>query len=524
MKKITTFALIAALVFLSASFSGGCRKKVEPPKPTPTPTPTTIPHIQKIVFTYNGNLYWMNTDGTGREEIFRDSNSKWFPSVSPDGWYVAYWAQSTGNSYNLWVGDFKKAKAYQITFDAETIDGETQNFAISNLAAWDKDSAMLVYSRYRDIWKMDREGYDQEALTDNHVNFSPALASDGRIVYSKTENASTVNLYMRRIDERNEEKITSFNGKKATSPVFSPDGTKLAYAVIDKETVNIYIKDFKAKTDTQLTYDGWSFSPCFTYDGKELVFASNIVDKYQPEIWKMKLDGNERRKLTSEGGVYPSWLYRITAEFPPTPMPTPTLVPGQKAAPTIQPGAVAAATATVEQEITPEKKDNKLIYELRINFDSGRADIKSDFNATLDKMAAEINKFKKSPVIIEGHTDNMPIKTKIYASNYELSLARANAVKGYFVQKHSIDVKRIEAKGYGDEKPVATNDTEEGRYKNRRSEIVIIIIPEEMPATPSATMTATATVTPSPTPKLNFMQKLLKPKKKTGTTGKGANW
>lgn len=532
MKKYLSLTLLLAVIFTAASFTAGCGKKIEPPKPTPTPTPTMIPHIQKIVYTYNGNLYWMNTDGTGKEEIFRDSNSKWFPSVSPDGWYVAYWAQSTQNNYNIWVGDFKARKAFQVTFDSETLDGDIQNFNISNAAAWNKESAMLVYSRYKDIWKMDREGFDQEALTDTHDAVSPALSKDGRLVFTRMENETTANIYSRSLEEKNEEKLTSVSGKKAVSPAFSPDGNKMVYVVLEKDTVNIFIKDFKAKTDKQLTYDGKSFAPSYSYDGKQIIFASNLVDKYQPEIWTMKEDGNDRRKITSEGGVNPAWLYRITAEFPPTPVPTPTLAPGQKAAPTVAvtppaPGtaatAVPAAAKPTEAAIVPQKKDNKLIYELRINFDSGRARIKNDFYGELDRMAGEIKKFKKSPVTVEGHTDNVPIKTKEYRSNFELSLARAKAVKNYFVEKHGVEEKRIEAKGFGDSKPLVPNDTEEDKYKNRRSEIVIVIIPEEMPQ-PTATATATATVTPtpSPTPKLNFIQKILKPKDKAA--GKGAKW
>ena len=79
-----------------------------------------------------------------------------------------------------------------------------------------------------------------------------------------------------------------------------------------------------------------------------------------------------------------------------------------------------------------------------------------------------------NPVIIEGHTDSLPIKSKKYASNWELSTARATSVIDYLVQSKRINPRRLSAVGYGEFVPVADNTSNSGRMKNRRVDIIIL--------------------------------------------------
>ncbi|MFW6210776.1 MAG: OmpA/MotB family protein [bacterium] len=76
-----------------------------------------------------------------------------------------------------------------------------------------------------------------------------------------------------------------------------------------------------------------------------------------------------------------------------------------------------------------------------------------------------------SPIIIEGHTDNQPIHTERFPSNYELSVARAEAVKTYLVNRHNISPSRIQTIGMGEDRPIAPNNSPANMYKNRRAEI-----------------------------------------------------
>ncbi len=114
-------------------------------------------------------------------------------------------------------------------------------------------------------------------------------------------------------------------------------------------------------------------------------------------------------------------------------------------------------------------------------FDSGRASISSDGSEVLSRAAEEIRReFPDAYIEVRGHTDNVPITHSDWESNWELSAARANNVLRYMVNEHGFREDRISAAYFADTRPVASNDTEDGRRKNRRAEIVII--PEDSEA------------------------------------------
>ena len=100
-------------------------------------------------------------------------------------------------------------------------------------------------------------------------------------------------------------------------------------------------------------------------------------------------------------------------------------------------------------------------------FDSGKAEVKSEAVSILDRVADSIWQYERNTILIEGHTDNVPINTALYPNNMMLSLHRAYNVFDYFVRS------TISSSGRGEAVPVATNDTPEGRAQNRRVEIKI---------------------------------------------------
>ncbi len=106
-------------------------------------------------------------------------------------------------------------------------------------------------------------------------------------------------------------------------------------------------------------------------------------------------------------------------------------------------------------------------------FPSGSAELKVSSAAALDKIG-ELLRQSNRRIIIEGHTDNEPVHTVKYPSNWELSAVRATKVLRYLAARDQIDVKRMAAIAYADQKPVAINDTEINRAKNRRIEILIV--------------------------------------------------
>lgn len=116
-----------------------------------------------------------------------------------------------------------------------------------------------------------------------------------------------------------------------------------------------------------------------------------------------------------------------------------------------------------------EPKERKIDISKNIQFETGSAVIKAASFPILDKVAEELKKFPKSNLRIEGHTDNVG-KAE---NNKVLSQKRAEACLNYLVKK-GIGKKRLSAVGFGQDQPVATNDTPEGRAKNRRVDFIVV--------------------------------------------------
>ena len=110
----------------------------------------------------------------------------------------------------------------------------------------------------------------------------------------------------------------------------------------------------------------------------------------------------------------------------------------------------------------------------QVLFDPGKAELRKGAATVLDKVAQVLEQVPDQPVGIEGHSDNQPIRQSGWSDNEELSVARANAVMNYLVEKRGIESARLTASGYGESRPIADNATAAGRQKNRRVEIVIL--------------------------------------------------
>lgn len=106
-------------------------------------------------------------------------------------------------------------------------------------------------------------------------------------------------------------------------------------------------------------------------------------------------------------------------------------------------------------------------------FEAGDATLRPQAYQTLRTIAGNL-KFDKRNIMVEGHTDNTPIRTSRFPSNWELSTSRATTVVRTLITDFHLSPKRLSAAGYGEYYPVASNATEEGRAKNRRVDIVIL--------------------------------------------------
>lgn len=110
----------------------------------------------------------------------------------------------------------------------------------------------------------------------------------------------------------------------------------------------------------------------------------------------------------------------------------------------------------------------------QVLFDAGKAELRREATGVLDQVARVLSDASRQPVRVEGHTDNQPIRYSGWADNTALSIARANAVVDYFVAHHRLDRSRFLAVGYGEARPIASNDASAGRRRNRRVEIVVL--------------------------------------------------
>ena len=124
----------------------------------------------------------------------------------------------------------------------------------------------------------------------------------------------------------------------------------------------------------------------------------------------------------------------------------------------------------------------RMVVELSENilFDSGRAEVKKEGLAALQEVATVLASIPDREFQIAGHTDNVPIKSARFPSNWELSTARAvNVTRA--LSTMGVPATRLSAAGYADTQPVASNDTPEGRQQNRRIEIVLMPNLDELP-------------------------------------------
>jgi chemotaxis protein MotB len=134
------------------------------------------------------------------------------------------------------------------------------------------------------------------------------------------------------------------------------------------------------------------------------------------------------------------------------------------------------AVNELEDTFSAKMTDEGLLLTIRdsILFDSGKADIKPENIPIAQELSAILEFDPPRYIVITGHTDNVPQNTPEFRSNWELSVMRAvNFLKLIIDSNPNLDPKYFSAKGYGEYNPIATNETAEGRAKNRRVEVLI---------------------------------------------------
>lgn len=127
----------------------------------------------------------------------------------------------------------------------------------------------------------------------------------------------------------------------------------------------------------------------------------------------------------------------------------------------------------VDKDGCPILHNEKVSITLNIDFDTDKADIKSQFHSDLKEIADFFKTYPRTTAVIEGHTDSVgPAEY-----NLQLSQRRAESVRKYLIEKFDINPDRLAAKGYGEARPIASNDTRQGRQQNRR--VVVVNLAEK---------------------------------------------
>jgi len=128
-----------------------------------------------------------------------------------------------------------------------------------------------------------------------------------------------------------------------------------------------------------------------------------------------------------------------------------------------------------QEEVQTEITERGLVVHILESalFDEASSQLKPRAMEVLDLIAEQL-KGRPNHIRVEGHTDDRPIATSVYPSNWELSSARATAVVRYYVEGHGVPPDHVSALGYGEFRPVAPNNSIENRARNRRVDVVIL--------------------------------------------------
>jgi chemotaxis protein MotB len=153
-------------------------------------------------------------------------------------------------------------------------------------------------------------------------------------------------------------------------------------------------------------------------------------------------------------------------------------------------------------QITMEARGLVISFRQAALFPSGTATVLDGALQPVSKIARAIREIP-NPVRLEGHTDSMPIHNDLYQSNWELSAARSIALMRLLTED-GVSVEKLSIAGYADNAPAESNDTEEGRARNRRVDVVVLnelgVRAEPQRATIAASSSAQASPGPSPPP------------------------
>lgn len=197
---------------------------------------------------------------------------------------------------------------------ANTADGTRRRLLSDGYGpSWSPDGTALAFEQNFQIYRINVDATGLEQLTSSGQNFYPAWSTDGStIIYDSNVvgPSQPFGLWMMNADGTNKRPFCSTRTYDDRTADWFPGGVKVAHALVsvDNPSIEIYATDTTSCTDMQLTDNGASNThPRVSPDGTMIVFQSQSIDQYPPELWMMQADGKDPRQLTHGGGTHPSW-------------------------------------------------------------------------------------------------------------------------------------------------------------------------------------------------------------------------
>lgn len=131
--------------------------------------------------------------------------------------------------------------------------------------------------------------------------------------------------------------------------------------------------------------------------------------------------------------------------------------------------------AIEKQDVNIETRDDRVVIHIdqEASFSSGSANLKQGFLPVLEQISTALTALEDK-LVVSGHTDNQPVRSGRFRSNWELSAARANSVLHALLENPGLSADRFRVEGYADTRPIASNDNAAGRSSNRRVEVSVI--------------------------------------------------
>jgi Tol biopolymer transport system component len=254
------------------------------------------------------DIYVMDEDGTGVQQLTNEPGRDYEPATSPDGKRLLFASKRAGGgSAHLYVMNVDGSDVKQLTFGDVSPDVRLDDYG-----EWFPDGERVVFQRttvpedgntFADIWLLEVESGEERALTDTREvwDSTPSVSADGKSVLFESNRSGDFEIYRQPIDGGDAVRLTESAGPDRSAKE-SPDGKQIAFISDRDGDAEIYVMDADGSNVRQITSNAERDGcPQWSPDGRRLVFFSDRDG--DPEIYVMNADGGDPRRLTSSEGL-----------------------------------------------------------------------------------------------------------------------------------------------------------------------------------------------------------------------------